>query len=88
MIALFPVVRLYDYLELMIVKGRIPEVTMQCIRYLRHQNGAAKISVEVEKPAREGLQALAAEADVVFYSKSWALVSIDSTYRLYHAFFT
>jgi ketohexokinase len=33
------------------------------------------ISVEVEKPGREGLIGLAAEADVVFYSKSWAEVS-------------
>ncbi|KAH7632969.1 hypothetical protein B0T09DRAFT_318374 [Sordaria sp. MPI-SDFR-AT-0083] len=30
------------------------------------------ISVEVEKPGREGLVELAAESDVVFYSKSWA----------------
>ncbi|KAL8646879.1 MAG: hypothetical protein Q9210_005877 [Variospora velana] len=30
------------------------------------------ISVEVEKPGREGLQSLAILADVVFYSKSWA----------------
>jgi len=32
------------------------------------------VSVEVEKPGREGLEELAAEADVVFYSKSWAEV--------------
>jgi ketohexokinase len=31
--------------------------------------------VEVEKPGREGLQELAQEADVVFYSKTWAQVS-------------
>lgn len=36
-----------------------------------------KISVEVEKPGREGLERLVAEADVVFYSKSWALVSFE-----------
>ncbi|RHZ65675.1 uncharacterized protein CDV56_108342 [Aspergillus thermomutatus] len=30
------------------------------------------ISVEAEKPGRPGLQELANEADVVFYSKSWA----------------
>lgn len=35
------------------------------------------VSVEVEKPNREGLVELAAEADVVFYSKSWAEVSIS-----------
>jgi ketohexokinase len=34
----------------------------------------ARISVEVEKPGREGLPQLAAEADVVFYSRSWAEV--------------
>ena len=59
-------------------EGRIPETTLQCIRHLRSystSNGrSAKftISVELEKPGREGLQELALEADVVFYSKSWA----------------
>lgn len=33
------------------------------------------ISVEIEKPGREGLLDLVPEADVVFYSKSWAQVS-------------
>lgn len=28
--------------------------------------------MEVEKPNREGLERLAAEADAVFYSKTWA----------------
>lgn len=36
---------------------------------------SATVSVEVEKPGREGLSELAAEADVVFYSKSWAEAS-------------
>lgn len=31
-----------------------------------------KVSVEVEKPGRPGLESLAAEADIVFYSKSWS----------------
>ncbi|KAL4907426.1 hypothetical protein BDW74DRAFT_176195 [Aspergillus multicolor] len=53
-------------------EGRIPDVTLACIRYLRQQYPNVKISVEVEKPGREGLQELAEEADVVFYSKSWA----------------
>ena len=44
------------------------------MRYLRQNSPATQISVEVEKPNRDGLQALAAEADVVFYSKSWAQV--------------
>ncbi|PWY94931.1 pfkB family kinase [Aspergillus sclerotioniger CBS 115572] len=53
-------------------EGRIPLVTLSCIHYIRQQYPLAKISVEVEKPGREGLQELAEEADVVFYSKSWA----------------
>lgn len=57
-------------------KGRIPEVTLECMRYLRQRFPTIKISVEVEKPGRPGLEDLAAEADVVFYSKSWAKVSI------------
>lgn len=44
------------------------------MRHLRRRFPAVSISVEVEKPARAGLQDLAAEADVVFYSKSWAQV--------------
>lgn len=66
-------------------EGRIPEVTLECVSYLRAhhvfrarevEEGTAAnhltISVEVEKPGREGLQALAHSADVVFYSRSWA----------------
>ncbi|KAI1636421.1 Ribokinase-like protein [Biscogniauxia mediterranea] len=55
-------------------EGRIPETTLQCIRYLRRSKAKAVVSVEVEKPGREGLEELAAEADVVFYSRSWAEV--------------
>ncbi|KAK3403581.1 Ribokinase-like protein [Sordaria brevicollis] len=53
-------------------EGRIPETTLQCIRYLRKVLPDSIVSVEVEKPGRLGLVELAAEADVVFYSKSWA----------------
>ncbi|KAK7955049.1 pfkB family kinase [Apiospora saccharicola] len=53
-------------------EGRIPETTLSCIQYIRHAVPKARVSVEVEKPGREGLQQLAAEADVVVYSKSWA----------------
>ncbi|KAI5461172.1 Ribokinase-like protein [Mariannaea sp. PMI_226] len=53
-------------------EGRIPHTTLQCIRLLRNVLPNAQISVEVEKPGREGLLELAAEADVVFYSRSWA----------------
>jgi ketohexokinase len=56
-------------------KGRLPETTLRCIRYLRLVTSGSTISVEVEKPGREGLVELAAEADVVFYSRSWAGVS-------------
>ncbi|KAL8903431.1 MAG: hypothetical protein Q9207_003920 [Kuettlingeria erythrocarpa] len=55
-------------------EGRIPDVTLACIQHLRQRRPPIKISVEVEKPGREGLQELAALADVVFYSKSWAQV--------------
>ena len=44
------------------------------MQHLRQHHPTVKISVEVEKPGREGLQELAALADVVFYSKSWAQV--------------
>ncbi|KAI1214899.1 Ribokinase-like protein [Annulohypoxylon truncatum] len=53
-------------------EGRIPETTLQCIRYLRRSFPSTRVSVEVEKPGRWGLEDLAAEADVVFYSRSWA----------------
>ena len=65
-------------------EGRIPETTRSCIAYLRNRfvfrsSGYSvlnhidlKISVELEKPHREGLQQLALLADVVFCSKSWA----------------
>jgi len=45
------------------------------MRHLRQRFPDVRISVEVEKPGRAGLEELAAEADVVFYSKSWAQVS-------------
>lgn len=56
------------------MQGRIPDQTLDCIRLLRSVLPQAQISVEVEKPGREGLRELAAEADVVFYSRSWAEV--------------
>jgi hypothetical protein len=46
-------------------------VTLSCIKYLRTVYPQATVSVEVEKPGRDGLEELAAEADVVFFSKSW-----------------
>ena len=65
-------------------EGRIPQTSLECIRYLRSHaifsskgrvdssNVNLTISVELEKPGREGLRDLAHEADVVFYSKAWA----------------
>ncbi|PFH55275.1 hypothetical protein XA68_10203 [Ophiocordyceps unilateralis] len=53
-------------------EGRIPDTTLACIRQLRARLPAARVSVEIEKPGRQGLDELAAEADVVFYSRTWA----------------
>lgn len=54
-------------------EGRIPETTIACMQYVRSQReGGLKISVELEKPGRPGLQELAYEADLIFYSKAWA----------------
>lgn len=55
-------------------EGRIPVVTAKCMDYIKIHCPAARISVEVEKAGRGGLQALAQKADAVFYSKSWAKV--------------
>ena len=64
----------------MVYKGRIPDVTLWSMQYLRKHHPAVRISVEVEKPGREGLQDLAALADVVFYSKSWAQVHCSDAF--------
>ncbi|KAK0670486.1 Ribokinase-like protein [Cercophora samala] len=58
-------------------EGRIPETTLQCIRHIRRRTlkpttTTTTISVECEKPNRPGLIELAAEADIVFYSSTWA----------------
>ncbi|KAI0157423.1 Ribokinase-like protein [Xylariaceae sp. FL1272] len=53
-------------------EGRIPSTTLQCIQWLRRSRPNAKVSVEIEKPGRMGLEELAVAADVVFYSRSWA----------------
>lgn len=72
-------------------EGRIPATTLECIRWLkthvRFRTAAhrtrpqphLRISVEIEKPGREGLQLLADEADIVFYSKIWAQAAGYST---------
>ncbi len=57
-------------------EGRIPEITLQCMQYVRQISQlygiSTRISVEIEKPHRLGLQRLANEADVVFYSRNWS----------------
>ncbi|KAF7552564.1 hypothetical protein G7046_g7369 [Stylonectria norvegica] len=53
-------------------KGRIPDTTLECIHVIHRVLPKAHISVEIEKPGREGLPELADEADVVFYSRTWA----------------
>jgi ketohexokinase len=62
-------------------QGRITDVMLQNMRYLDgllasiDRRDRTILSAEVEKPGREGLLELAAEADVVFFSRSWATVS-------------
>lgn len=60
-------------------QGRIPATTLQCIQWLRRSKPKTRVSVEIEKPGREGLERLVAEADVVFFSRSWA--EVQSTPR-------
>jgi ketohexokinase len=55
-------------------QGRIPPTTLECIRLLRQTLPRSRISLEVEKPGRDGLLELAAEVDTVFYSRAWAEV--------------
>jgi hypothetical protein len=57
------------------IKGRIPETTIECVRCVRQVLPGSTVSIEIETPNRGGLVELAAEADVVFYSRSWAEVS-------------
>jgi ketohexokinase len=59
-------------------KGRIPETTVECIRFLRTViSPSTVISVEVEKPGRVGLIDMALLADFVFFSRSWAMVCLS-----------
>jgi ketohexokinase len=49
---------------------------VECIKYMReHRSSPTTISVEVEKPGREGLIDMALLADFVFFSRGWAMVS-------------
>lgn len=58
----------------------MPSLTLDYIQYIRDSFPGATVSVEVEKPGRQGLQHLAEVADVVIYSKGWAQVREDKRY--------
>jgi ketohexokinase len=53
-------------------EGRVPEVLLECVKWLRKERPEVKISVECEKPERTGMTDVAQFADVVFYSRLWA----------------
>ncbi|KAI8937645.1 hypothetical protein NX059_005350 [Plenodomus lindquistii] len=53
-------------------EGRVPDVTLQCVQLLRREHTGFRVSVECEKPDREGMRDVARLADVVFYSRLWA----------------
>jgi ketohexokinase len=59
-------------------EGRVPDVTGECVGSLRGMDGKGelRISVECEKPDRRGMEGVAEQADVVFYSKLWAEVCL------------
>lgn len=69
----FARVRLDD-LDWLHFEGRNVDVLPDLIRDARTRAPALPISVEVEKP-RDGIEAAAAPADVVFYSKAYAKAS-------------
>lgn len=53
-------------------EGREVETSTQCLQWLKSEYPGCVRSVEVEKPNRPGLENMALEADVVFFSKTWA----------------
>ncbi|KAF2679422.1 Ribokinase-like protein [Lentithecium fluviatile CBS 122367] len=53
-------------------EGRVPQVVLHCVEYLRSSQPGFKVSVECEKPERTEMALVAYHADVVFYSKQWA----------------
>ena len=60
-------------------EGRNIETIRDILPYLRSKG--VKISLECEKPDREGLEELIPLADVLFFSKTWALVGGSSFHR-------
>lgn len=65
-------------------EGRIPTVTAESVNWLREKLPMEKISVECEKPDRVYMGRVSEHADVVFFSKLWAEVSLSRLrYRYY-----
>jgi ketohexokinase len=54
-------------------EGNYMTATHQSIEYLRHSIDDIIISVEIEKPQREGIELLIGKGDVVFFSRSYAM---------------
>lgn len=52
----------------------MPKTALECIARLRSVLPRAMVSVELEKPGREGLREVVAESDVVFFSRAWVEV--------------
>lgn len=52
-------------------EGRNPRTILACVAYLHNTAPHVGISVECEKPEREGMGDVALMADVVFYSRLW-----------------
>ncbi|CAK3743979.1 pfkB family kinase [Lecanosticta acicola] len=53
-------------------EGREVDTSIQCLKWLKQEYPDCTRSVEVEKPNRPGLDKMAEEADIVFFSKTWA----------------
>jgi hypothetical protein len=53
-------------------------VVTHCLKLIRERSPNVTISVEVEKPGREGLEEMSLLADYVFYSRSWAMAGVRS----------
>ena len=69
-------------------EGRIPEVLLPCVQWLRERYGYGKkvgISLECEKPDRVGLEKIVKLVDVVFYSRIWAEVSSSPITRSFNS---
>jgi ketohexokinase len=52
-------------------EGRVPDILLECVQWLRTEHPKVKFSVECEKPERTGMAEVAKYADIVFYSRLW-----------------